>query len=139
MSSLQSVLKNPLLATFRLSSVASLNLGRSQNGILGKGLIFMHTSKARGISPFIESISEFRIPLQSKSKIRLYRTNGLIFLLTLSQTTNFRLFQTQRNCRRQFLKFYENSRIFSKQVENTVGKGEIARNQQSYENGRKFY
>ena len=31
-------LKNPLTATFQLSSAASLNLGRSQNGILGNGL-----------------------------------------------------------------------------------------------------
>ena len=46
--------------------------------------------------------------------------------LTLSQTTNFRLFQTERVCRQQF-RFNENGRKFSKQVENTVGKGEIAR------------
>ena len=31
-------LKNPLTATFQLSFAASLNLGRSQNGILGNGL-----------------------------------------------------------------------------------------------------
>ena len=29
---------NPLIATFQLSSAASLNLGRSQNGVLGNGL-----------------------------------------------------------------------------------------------------
>ena len=29
---------NPLVATFQLSSAASLNLGRSQNGVLGNGL-----------------------------------------------------------------------------------------------------
>ena len=48
-------------------------------------------------------------------------------LLTLSQTTNFRLFQTERICRPQF---HENGRRLSKQVENTVGKGEIARYEQ---------
>ena len=37
--------------------------------------------------------------------------------------TNFRPFQTERVCRQQF---YENDRMFSKQVENTVGKGKIA-------------
>ena len=45
------------------------------------------------------------------------------FLLTLYQTTNFRLFQTQRVCRRLF-------QIWQKWVENTVGKWEIALNEQ---------
>ena len=31
-------LKNPLIATFQLSSAAPLNLGWSQNGVLGNGL-----------------------------------------------------------------------------------------------------
>ena len=39
--------------------------------------------------------------------------------------TNFRLFQTDDN-----YKFNENGRNFPKRVENTVGKGEIARNEQ---------
>ena len=43
--------------------------------------------------------------------------------LTLSQTTNFRLFQTERACRRQF-KFNENGGQFFKWIENIVGKGE---------------
>ena len=38
MFSMQSVSKNPLLATFQLSSAASLKLGRSQNSVLGNGL-----------------------------------------------------------------------------------------------------
>ena len=46
-------------------------------------------------------------------------------ILTHYQTTNFRLFQTERVCRRQ-LKLDENGRKLSKWVENTVGKGEIA-------------
>ena len=37
---------------------------------------------------------------------------------------NFRLFKTDRVCRQQ------NSRKFFKRIENTVGKGEIARNEQ---------
>ena len=48
--------------------------------------------------------------------------------LTLYQTT-FRLFQTEKVCRRKF-KFDENGRKFPKWVENTVGKGEIARYEQ---------
>ena len=44
--------------------------------------------------------------------------------LTLSQMTNFRHFQTGRVCR-QLFNFDENGK-FSKRVENTVGKGEIA-------------
>ena len=38
---------------------------------------------------------------------------------------NFRLFQTERFCRRHSFKFDENSRNFSKKIENTVEKGEI--------------
>ena len=44
--------------------------------------------------------------------------------IPFSQTTHFRLFQTERDCRRQ------NLRKFSKRVENTVGKEEIARYEQ---------
>ena len=47
--------------------------------------------------------------------------------LTHYQTTNFRFFQTERVCRRQF---DENGSKLSKRVENIVGKGEIARYEQ---------
>ena len=53
----------------------------------------------------------------------------VLFRLFFSQTTNFRLFQTERLCRRQ-LKCDENRRRYSKRIENTVGKGEIARYEQ---------
>ena len=43
--------------------------------------------------------------------------------------TNFRLFQTEKVCRRQF-KIGENGRKLFKPVENTVEKGEIARYEQ---------
>ena len=46
-------------------------------------------------------------------------------ILTLSQTTIFILFQTERVCRQQF-QLNENGRNFSELAENTVGKGEIA-------------
>ena len=49
--------------------------------------------------------------------------------LTHYQTTNFRLFQTERVCRRQF-QIGRKWKKVSKQVENTVGKGEIARYEQ---------
>ena len=49
--------------------------------------------------------------------------------LTHSKTKNFRLFQTERVCRQQF-KFDKNGRKLTKWVENTVGKGEIARYEQ---------
>ena len=45
--------------------------------------------------------------------------------LTHYETANFRFFQTERVCRRQF-QIDENGRKLSKRVENTVGKGEIA-------------
>ena len=43
MFSMQSVSENPLIATFQLSSAASLNLGQSQDGVLGNGLTLYHT------------------------------------------------------------------------------------------------
>ena len=49
--------------------------------------------------------------------------------LTLSQTTNFRLFQIERFADDNF-EFEENGRKFSKRLENTVGKGEIAHYEQ---------
>ena len=45
--------------------------------------------------------------------------------LTLSQTTNFRLVQSERVSDDNF-KFDETGIKFSKRVENNVGKGEIA-------------
>ena len=51
-----------------------------------------------------------------------YVQNCESLLITLSQMTNFKLFQIERVYRRQF-KFIENGRKFSKRVENTVGKG----------------
>ena len=47
-------------------------------------------------------------------------------MLTHYQTKNFRHFQTERVCRLQF-QINENGRKLSNWVENTVGKGEIAR------------
>ena len=67
--SMHSVSSNPLIATFQLSSPASLNSGKSQNGVLGDGLTLFETD------------SDCRLQL------------------TLSQTTNFRLFQIERICR----------------------------------------
>ena len=43
--------------------------------------------------------------------------------------TNFRLFQTKKDADDNF-RFDENGRKFSKRVENTEGKGEIARYEQ---------
>ena len=43
--------------------------------------------------------------------------------------TNFKLFQTEEFADENF-KSDENGKIFSKRVENTVGKGEIARYEQ---------
>ena len=48
--------------------------------------------------------------------------------LTLSQTTNLRLVQTERAD--DNFNFVENGRKLFIQIENTVGKGEIARNEQ---------
>ena len=56
-------------------------------------------------------------------------TLGYICLSTFSQTIDFRLFQTERNAYDNF-RYDKNGRKFFKQVENTVGKGEIARYEQ---------
>ena len=64
-----------------------------------------------------------------KSCLLLMRQNEYLLSkgLTLSQMTNFRLFQTDIVCRQRF-PFDENGKKFSKRVENTEGKGEIACN-----------
>ena len=56
---------------------------------------------------------------------------NFVSLVTLThyQTTNFRLFQLKDFAEDNF-KFDENGRKLSKWVENTVGKGEIARYEQ---------
>ena len=58
------------------------------------------------------------------------RFSFIIFrALTLSQTTNFRLSKLKEFADDNF-KFDKNGRKFSKRVENTEGKGEIARYEQ---------
>ena len=52
------------------------------------------------------------------------------YMLTLSQTTNFTLFQTERLIAYDNFNFDENGRKLSKWIENTVAKAEIARNEQ---------
>ena len=49
---------------------------------------------------------------------------------TLSQTTDFRLFQTERLCRQQLLTFMKIEESSPEGLENTVGKGEITRYEQ---------
>ena len=51
-------------------------------------------------------------------------------LLYLSPTTNFRLFQIQKKFAEYNFKVDENGRKIFKRIENTVGKGEIARYEQ---------
>ena len=50
--------------------------------------------------------------------------------LTLSQTTNFRVFQIHKEFADDNFKVDENGRKFSRWIENTVGEGEIARYEQ---------
>ena len=52
--------------------------------------------------------------------------------LTLSQTTNFRLFQTETEFAHYNFTFDEIERKFTKRVENTVGKGEIVHYKQFF-------
>ena len=65
-----------------------------------------------------------------KIKIFLSKTRFVLEeSLSLSQTTNFRLFQTEKFEDNNF-KFDGNGSKFSKMVENTGGKGEMAHNEQ---------
>ena len=57
------------------------------------------------------------------------QTSVVEISLTLSQMTNFRLFQTEEFADDNF-RFDQNVGKLSKRVENTVGKGEIARSEQ---------
>ena len=69
--------------------------------------------------------------LEKEKLVRILLDNTLtLLLLTLSQTANFRLFQTEKKFADDNFKFEENDINFSKRVENTVGKGEIARKEQ---------
>ena len=53
-----------------------------------------------------------------------------VFHLIISQTTNITLSKTKKKFVEDNFKFDENGRKFSKRVENTLGKGEIARYEQ---------
>ena len=87
----------------------------------------MLVSKVTNIVSFCCNFS-CRLPLQG-CKILDFFCKEFKDHLTHYQTTNFRLFQTERVCRLQF-EIDENGRKLSKQVENTVGKGEIAHHEQ---------
>ena len=67
---------------------------------------------------------------KSWQETTIFQTGKSIMkVLTHYQTTNLRLFQTKEFAVDNF-KFDKNGRNFSKWVENTVGKGEIARYEQ---------
>ena len=80
-------------------------------GLFGKGLIGFSSGVWLSHERALQSLSVVLV------KHRKY--------LTLFQTTNFRLFQNESLCSQQF-QIWWNGRKFSKRVENTVGKGEIA-------------
>ena len=64
MFSMQSVSSNPVIATFQLSSAASLNLGRSQNGVLGNGLMsILKLSADTFVTWFSEKGGNYCLPL----------------------------------------------------------------------------
>ena len=73
---------------------------------------------------FVSSYLYLTLPFDTLYVTFFYTSHVLLKRgLTLSQTTNFRLFQTERVCRRQF-------QIGLERIENAVGKGEIARCEQ---------
>ena len=85
-------------------------------------------SRTRCFLHFVKEISAFQSKLPFRLQmISVWINQTFLRLITLSQTTHFRRFRIERVCRRQFDK---NGRKVSKWVENTVGKGEIARYEQ---------
>ena len=81
-----------------------------------------------GVSLGSACLSVFVYLCPSVYKI-LVSVRGLVKVLTHYQMTNFRLFKLKEFADDNF-KFDENSKKLSKWVENTVGKGEIARYEQ---------
>ena len=73
----------------------------------------------------LHTVPSLSLHLLGSGKSCYLKDRQIGLLLTHYQTTNSRLFQAERVCRRQF-KLDENEKKLSKQVENTVGKGEIA-------------
>ena len=97
-----------LIATFQLSSAASLNLGRSQNGLFGNGLNKQCGSKMK-VHILILISTQYLHKQLTFPKWQILDSSKLIEIAV----ENF--------------KFDWNGRKFSKQVKNTVEKGEIAR------------
>ena len=88
-----------------------------------KGLIIFSSSK--------QNVYIFKTSGCSPTMLSAFpQTNFNFCILTHYQTTNFRLFQTKKKFADDNFKFDENGRKLSKQVEITVGKGEIARHEQ---------
>ena len=101
---------------------------------LGKGYVNrLYLSRGGSLYPYsagkecICFCEQFKIRLLRMCRLFVDLHSQLHFLhLNPSQWIYFRLFQSERVCRRLF-KFDENGRKFSKKVENIVRKGEIAR------------
>ena len=137
------------LVTFSLTSANAFNLVQFKNLSFGKE-INCHGDAISQL-PFARAgLSDCRIFQEWKIHVRQLRLDYFIWYLksnlssyiyckpyhtpvvvslTLSQMASFRLFQTKRGCRQQF-QIDENGRKFSTRVENTMGKGEIARYEQ---------
>ena len=69
MFSMQSVSKNPLKAAFQLLSVASLNLGQSQNGVSGNGLNILQTGFALALKKLWPNEKSWGQPMNSWGQI----------------------------------------------------------------------
>ena len=131
MFSIQSVILNSFIATFQLPSAASLNLGPSQNGVLGNGLMtnpahHFHNFRClcdqwRSRSHYINYLFHLYSPLRQKHPACWSN----VFLLFLAENVWCAQFE--------LLLFTTQSRLltplYGKPFENIVGKGENAGNQ----------
>ena len=92
--SMQSVSQNPLIAKVQLSSAASLNLGLSQNGVLGNGLNKVYMTKS--YQNATESVKEDQmactqadLPLHSMQNIAMVKNSKTIGTINIIPALSF--------------------------------------------------
>ena len=91
---MQSVSQNPLIAKVQLSSAASLNLGLSQNGVLGNGLNKVYMTKS--YQNATESVKEDQmactqadLPLHSMQNIAMVKNSTTIGTINIIPALSF--------------------------------------------------
>ena len=76
---MQSLSKNILIATFQLSSAVPLNLGQSQNGVLGNGLMFSTLSQTNFMVRATSNLSSANVLTLSQTSPGFYVSEVQVF------------------------------------------------------------